>query len=183
MTTAEKLTMLKTFLGISDTSQDGLLNAYLDFSKKEIISWRYGYSKYPNIAKATNSYDTPISVSATMFSAAISPTTSNSYTFTYSDANASWQYNGSNVDLSEYGLLYPEYVEPVDAETIIVKYNESYLAEFDTVQVMACVAGFNLSGAENQKSHSENGINRSFRYADMLEYIRDNVPPYCGVII
>lgn len=48
-------------------------------------------------------------------------------------------------------------------------------AKYDMVQIQAVIAGYNLRGAENQTSHSENGINRSFKYADMLEYIHSNV--------
>lgn len=51
---------------------------------------------------------------------------------------------------------------------------------FEVVQIMAVVAGYNLNGAENQTSHHENGINRSFRYADMVQYIRANVPANVG---
>ena len=52
---------------------------------------------------------------------------------------------------------------------------------YDLVQVQACVAGFNISGAEGQVSHSENGISRTFKYTDMLAYIHAHVYPYVGV--
>lgn len=53
--------------------------------------------------------------------------------------------------------------------------------EYEMTQIQAVMAGFNQSGAENQTQHSENGITRSFRYADMLAYIRSHVIPYAGV--
>ena len=55
-------------------------------------------------------------------------------------------------------------------------------SQYDMVQIQACVAGFNISGAEGQVSHSENGIARTFKYTDMLAYIHANVYPYVGVV-
>ena len=53
--------------------------------------------------------------------------------------------------------------------------------EYEMTQIQAVIAGFNMSGAENQIQHSENGITRNFKYADMLAYIRSHVIPYAGV--
>ena len=47
MTTAEKLTMLKSLLKITGSAQDAELSVYLDFSKLEILSWLYS-GKTPN---------------------------------------------------------------------------------------------------------------------------------------
>lgn len=58
----------------------------------------------------------------------------------------------------------------------------SFPDELDGVQLFAVVAGCNTSGAENQTSHSENGISRTFKHSDMIAYIRANVTPYVGVI-
>lgn len=49
--------------------------------------------------------------------------------------------------------------------------------KFQSVQIWAVVAGFNLRGAENQSVHNENGISRSFNASDMLQYIRKNIDP------
>ena len=108
MTNAQKLTTLKSILGIDDSSQDNLLNTYLDLSKQEILNWKY----------------------------------------------------------SLVGL--PDTVTEVPARE-------------ETAQIMAVVAGFNIRGAENQSSHNENGINRTFVYSDMLKYIRNNVTPFAKV--
>lgn len=54
-------------------------------------------------------------------------------------------------------------------------------AEYEMTQIHAVIAGIGISGAENQTQHSENGINRSFKYADMLAYIRAHVLPIVGV--
>lgn len=54
--------------------------------------------------------------------------------------------------------------------------------EYEMTQIHAVIAGYSISGAEGQTQHSENGINRSFRYPDMLAYIRSNVIPYAGVL-
>lgn len=53
---------------------------------------------------------------------------------------------------------------------------------YDWVQINACIAGFNLSGAENQMTHSENGISRTFKYSDMVDYIHAHVYPYVGTM-
>lgn len=182
MTTSEKLTMLKSILQISGSDSDSLLGTYLDFSKKEIISWRYGSAPLPQIAQITDSEDLRVTILACLFIDKVSPTSGTSYVFTYSEDDESWQYASSDADLVEYGINYSDYYSPVDGETITVQYNEGYLAQFDTVQVMACVAGYGISGAENQASHSENGISRTFRYSDMVDYIHDHVPQYLGVV-
>jgi hypothetical protein len=59
---------------------------------------------------------------------------------------------------------------------------ETVPAEYEMVQVFAVVAGYSQSGAENQLSHSENSISRTFSYPDMVHYIRANVIPLCGVL-
>ena len=54
--------------------------------------------------------------------------------------------------------------------------------EYEMTQVYAVVAGYSQSGAENQTAHTENGIQRTFRHADMIDYIRTHVLAYVGVI-
>ena len=55
-------------------------------------------------------------------------------------------------------------------------------AEYEMTQVSAVVAGYSQSGAENQTSHSENGISRTFKYEDMIAYIRSHVIPIVKVM-
>ena len=106
MTDSEKLTMLKVFLDITDTSEDNTLSVYLSAAGKEIISWHFG----------------------------------NNTTIT------------------------------------------SVPTEYEMTQIQAVVAGYNLRGAENEISHNENGINRTFKYSDMIDYIRANVTGYAKVL-
>lgn len=54
--------------------------------------------------------------------------------------------------------------------------------ELEGVQLFAVIAGYNTAGAENQLSHSENGISRTFKHSDMIAYIHANVTPYARVI-
>lgn len=54
--------------------------------------------------------------------------------------------------------------------------------EFDMVQVWAVVYGYSQAGAEGQSTHSENGVSRTFNYADMNQYIHRNVRPLVGVL-
>lgn len=55
-------------------------------------------------------------------------------------------------------------------------------SDLEMTQLFSVVAGYSQSGAENQSSHSENGIGRSFVYADMIHYIRANVIPFAAVL-
>lgn len=102
MSDAEKLSMLKTIMNISDSnSEDSRLSVYLDAAKREILAWRY------SLASA----------------------------------------------------------KPEDVPE-----------EYEMIQIHAVVAGYSISGAENQTAHSENGISRTFKYEDMVAYIHGHVP-------
>ena len=107
MENAEKLEMLMTLLGTSDSKLEDTLEAYLNAAGKEILAWRYSYS----------------------------------------------------------------------SQSV-----ESVPPEYEMTQIYAVIAGYSQSGAEGQMSHSENGIARTFKYPDMLSYIRANVVPLCGVM-
>jgi len=109
MTTAEKLTMIKSMIGVSDTSLDALLTTYLTMSTQAILQWKY----------------------------------------------------------SLIGV--PEGKTAVDAEDEIT-------------QIHAVVAGFNIRGAENQTSHNENQIYRTFDANDMVDYVRTHIIPYARVV-
>lgn len=54
-------------------------------------------------------------------------------------------------------------------------------AVYEVVQIYSVVAGFSQRGAEGEKVHNENGINRTFNYTDMIDYIHAHVYPYVGV--
>lgn len=53
--------------------------------------------------------------------------------------------------------------------------------EDEITQIYAVIAGYNNRGAENQTSHNENQIYRTFHYTDMIEYVRNHVFPYASV--
>lgn len=48
-------------------------------------------------------------------------------------------------------------------------------SRYENTQIMSVVTGFNHEGAEGEIVHNENGINRTFVYEDMINYIRQNV--------
>ena len=48
-------------------------------------------------------------------------------------------------------------------------------AKYEITQIYAVVAGYTHAGAEGEKQHQENGVNRYFVTSDMLDYIRRNV--------
>ena len=108
MTDTEKLTLLKSLLGIAETdmADDVRLAAYLTAAGREIMAWRYSFVAQP--------------------------------------------------------------------DTLPV--------EYEMTQIYAVIAGFSQSGAENQLSHSENGISRRFKHADMLDYIHVHVIPMVKVV-
>lgn len=55
-------------------------------------------------------------------------------------------------------------------------------ARFEMTQVFAVTAGYSISGAEGEVTHSENGISRTFKYEDMLAYIRSHVIAIASVV-
>jgi hypothetical protein len=55
-------------------------------------------------------------------------------------------------------------------------------AEFEMTQIYAVLAGLTTSGAEGETAHAENGISRTFHYADMIDYIHAHVRPLCKVV-
>ncbi len=67
------------------------------------------------------------------------------------------------------------YLDMAESEILSWSGAESISPVYDTVQIMAVLAGYNMIGAENQTSHTENNISRAFKYSDMLDYIRNNV--------
>lgn len=67
------------------------------------------------------------------------------------------------------------YLSMAESEILSWSGAESVSPNYDTVQIMAVIAGYNLIGTENQTSHSENGISRVFKHSDMGAYIRNNV--------
>ena len=54
--------------------------------------------------------------------------------------------------------------------------------EDEITQIHAVVAGYNIRGAENQTSHNENQIYRTFDANDMVDYIRNKIIPYAKVV-
>ena len=109
MTESQKLTYIKTMVGISGTAEDSLINAYLALANQEILNWKYSLIGIPTGKTA------------------------------------------------------------VDAED-------------EVVQIHAVIAGYNIRGAENQTSHNENQIYRTFDANDMVDYIRNKIIPYAKVV-
>ncbi len=48
-------------------------------------------------------------------------------------------------------------------------------AKYEITQIQAVVAGFGLEGGENEISHNENGISRTFKYSNMVDFVRAHV--------
>ena len=51
-------------------------------------------------------------------------------------------------------------------------------AMYEQIQIMSVVSAVNIIGAEGETLHIENGTHRSFKYDDMIAYIRSHVQPY-----
>ena len=54
--------------------------------------------------------------------------------------------------------------------------------EDEVVQIHAVIAGYNIRGAENQTSHNENQIYRTFDANDMVDYIRNKILPFAKIV-
>jgi hypothetical protein len=80
------------------------------------------------------------------------------------------------------------YLQMAEKEILAWRYSytsekpETVPEEYEMTQIHAVIAGFNVSGAEGQATHSENGISRTFNYPDMLHYIHRNVVHKVGVL-
>ena len=81
------------------------------------------------------------------------------------------------LDFAEREILNKMY--PFDNKPADVKETP---AKYEMVQIMACVVGLTVAGAEGQNSHSENGIGRAFSYPTMVEYIHTHVVSVVGLI-
>lgn len=53
--------------------------------------------------------------------------------------------------------------------------------EYEVTQIMACAAGYGHKGAPDQVTHSENGIARTWKHADMVAYVRTHVTIIAGI--
>lgn len=52
---------------------------------------------------------------------------------------------------------------------------------YEVTQIYSVVAGYTHAGSEGQSAHNENGIQRTFKYSDMLDYIHQNVIAFARV--
>lgn len=91
-------------------------------------------------------------------------------------------------DTSEDALI-QTYLAMAAQEILNFKYSlvgipagiEDVDSEDEITQLHAVIAGYNIRGAENQTSHNENQIYRTFDANDMVDYIRNKVIPYASV--
>lgn len=63
---------------------------------------------------------------------------------------------------------------PADVTDIPLKY--------ESVQMEACINAYSQMGAENELSHAENGISRSYAYAGITSFVESKVLPIAVVI-
>lgn len=76
------------------------------------------------------------------------------------------------------------------AQTECVKYeyqligipDDVDMTKYDYIVISAVIAGLSIRGAEGETQHSENGILRGFKYADMADYIHAHLIPYVRAI-
>jgi hypothetical protein len=54
--------------------------------------------------------------------------------------------------------------------------------EYEMIQIHAVIIGYNMTGAEGQTSHSENGTVRQYAYSDMAAFIHKNVTSYAYIL-
>ena len=58
---------------------------------------------------------------------------------------------------------------------------EDVPSKYEQTQIYAVIVGYTQAGTEGQSVSVENGVHRHFRYAEMLDYIHQNVLPYVRV--
>ena len=68
------------------------------------------------------------------------------------------------------------------ARRVFIVTDDGVPREYEMIQIHACVIGYNMSGAEGQTSHSENGTVRQYAYSDMAAFIHKNVTPYAYIL-
>lgn len=90
-------------------------------------------------------------------------------------------------DTAQDALLYT-YLLAAEREILGWRYSYSSDApdtipdEYEPTLLFSVVAGFTISGAEGQTAHTENGIARTFKYDNMIAFIRAHVIPLVGVV-
>lgn len=57
---------------------------------------------------------------------------------------------------------------------------EAVPTEYEVTQIMACAAGYGHKGAPDQVTHSENGVARTWKHADMVAYVHSHVTIVAG---
>lgn len=75
-----------------------------------------------------------------------------------------------NLDIAGTEILNWVYTNKPDKRSTVTEVPLKY----EITQVMAVVNGYSHEGAEGETVHNENGINRTFKYDDMIAYIRAN---------
>ena len=75
------------------------------------------------------------------------------------------------LDMAKSEILNWMYInKPQKRETVL-----AVPTRYEMVQIQAVVNGYSHKGAEGETVHNENGINRTFKYDDMIAYIRTHV--------
>lgn len=89
----------------------------------------------------------------------------------------------------EYGTdLLSAYISQAQQECLNYEYQligkpEEYdLSRYDQIVIYAVMNGLSIRGAEGETQHSENGILRGFKYADMNDYIHAHIIPFARTI-
>lgn len=96
----------------------------------------------------------------------------------------------SNDDAAPDDDVLAAYLNVAESEILSWRYSfstdndvpQSCPPEYEMTQIHAVLAGLTTSGGEGETAHSENGISRTFRYPDMMAYVRANVRPICKVV-
>lgn len=75
------------------------------------------------------------------------------------------------LDMAKNEILNWMYINKPDKRTKATEVPTRY----EMVQINAVVNAYNHKGAEGETVHNENGINRTFKYDDMVAYVRTHV--------
>lgn len=86
----------------------------------------------------------------------------------------------TNAEIAEYLSLATEEIISWEYRLVGIPSETPDTSEYDPIKVMAVIEGLTIHGAEGQSANVEGNFSRTFKYADMVDYIHLHVTPYVG---
>lgn len=87
----------------------------------------------------------------------------------------------SDTELMEYLLMADDEIISWEYRLVGIPEDRPDTSKYDTIKVFAVIGGLTIHGAEGQTVMNEGNFSRSFKYADMVDYIHAHITPFVGV--